>query len=141
MKNIVVVPTYNEAGNVAGIIQVVLAHGSDWGVLIVDDNSPDGTGKIVDELAQREGRVSVLHRKGKLGFGTAYRDGLVRALEIGSDYACMMDSDFHTIRRCFRGFVQWLKPAEPRTDRDMRQEAALVIGVGPVRFIAKSPTC
>ena len=94
MKIIVVMPMYNEAPNIRRIVPAVLATGPQWNVLVVDDNSPDGTGRIADELAAAEPRVQVLHRPGKMGLGTAYRDGLSRALALGADYACTMDSDF-----------------------------------------------
>jgi len=93
MKTIVVLPTYNERENIGEVIEAVLGLGPDWNVLVVDDNSPDGTGRVAEELSRREPRVSVLHRPGKMGLGTAYRDGLARALEIGCDYVCTMDSD------------------------------------------------
>jgi len=94
MKCIVVMPTYNERPNIEAIVKAVLANGPEWNVLVVDDNSPDRTGEIADRLAAEEPRVQVMHRQGRLGLGTAYRDGLSRALELGCDYACTMDSDF-----------------------------------------------
>jgi dolichol-phosphate mannosyltransferase len=94
MKCIVVLPTYNEAPNIAKILEAVFANGPEWHALVVDDNSPDGTGKIVDDLAADEQRISILHRTGKLGLGTAYRDGLSKALTLNADYICTMDSDF-----------------------------------------------
>lgn len=94
MKNIVVMPMYNERPNIQAIVTAVLANGPEWHVLIVDDNSPDGTGEEADRMAEADARVSVLHRAGKMGLGTAYRDGLSRALESGADYICTMDSDF-----------------------------------------------
>lgn len=94
MKVVVVLPTYNERPNIEEIAHAVLAHGSGWHVLVVDDNSPDGTGEVADELAKQDRRVKVLHRSGKLGLGTAYREGLTMALDMGCDYACTMDSDF-----------------------------------------------
>jgi dolichol-phosphate mannosyltransferase len=94
MKVIVVMPTYNECENIAAITKAVLANGPEWHILVVEDNSPDGTGRIVDGLVKSEPRIAVLHRAGKLGLGTAYREGLTRALELGCDFACTMDSDF-----------------------------------------------
>jgi dolichol-phosphate mannosyltransferase len=94
MKCVVVMPTYNERPNIEAIVPAVLRNGPEWNVLIVDDGSPDGTGEAADALAARDPRVSVLHRAGKLGLGTAYRDGLSRALALGCDYACTMDADF-----------------------------------------------
>ena len=93
-KAVVVMPTYNERENIERAIAAVLANGPEWHALVVDDNSPDGTGEAVDTLAAREPRVRILHRAGKQGLGTAYRDGLSLALESGADYVCTMDSDF-----------------------------------------------
>ena len=94
MKTIVVIPMYNEAPNIEGVVKAVLANGPEWHVLVVDDNSPDGTGELADRLAADDSRVQAMHRAGKLGLGTAYRDGLTRALELGCDYVCTMDGDF-----------------------------------------------
>ena len=94
MKCIVVMPMYNERPNIEAVVGAVLAHGPEWHVLVVDDNSPDGTGEVADRLAKEDHRVRVVHRAGKLGLGTAYRDGLSAALDLGADYVCTMDSDF-----------------------------------------------
>ena len=94
MKTIVVMPTYNERPNIEAIVRAVLGNGPEWHVLVVDDNSPDGTGDAAEGLAREDARVAVLHRKGKLGLGTAYRDGLGHALGLGCDFVCTMDSDF-----------------------------------------------
>ena len=81
MKSMVIIPTYNEKGNIALITGRVLSLSPDFEVLIVDDNSPDGTGKIADELAAKDKRVSAIHRAGKLGLGTAYISGFKNALQ------------------------------------------------------------
>lgn len=96
MRLIVVLPTYNEKENLETMIETLLALPvPDLSVLIVDDNSPDGTGQIADTLAaKRPDRVSVLHRKGKLGLGTAYIEGFRIALDKGADYVLQMDCDF-----------------------------------------------
>ena len=92
---IVIVPTYNEAENLPLLVPEVLAQDRRLEVLVVDDASPDGTGKIADDLAERHpGRVHVLHRDGKRGLGPAYRDGLARALELGAWAVVQMDADF-----------------------------------------------
>jgi dolichol-phosphate mannosyltransferase len=92
---VVVIPTYNEAENIPLIVPEVLARDARLAVLIVDDDSPDGTGKIADDLAARNpGRVHTLRRDGKRGLGPAYRAGLRRALELGADAVVMMDADF-----------------------------------------------
>jgi dolichol-phosphate mannosyltransferase len=96
VKITVVVPTYNEAQNLprlaASLFELQLP---DLKVLVVDDNSPDGTGQLAEEIAaQRPGRVSVAHREGKLGLGTAYLEGFARALADGAQVIVQMDADF-----------------------------------------------
>jgi dolichol-phosphate mannosyltransferase len=93
-RALVVIPTYNEAANLPQLVPQVLAQDPRLEVLVVDDASPDGTGQIADGLAQREPRVHVLHRQGKLGLGTAYITGFRWALEQGYDYVFEMDADF-----------------------------------------------
>jgi dolichol-phosphate mannosyltransferase len=91
---IAVIPTYNEADNLPLLVPRVLAQDPRLEVLVVDDDSPDGTGKIADDLALTTGRVHVLHRSQKQGLGPAYRAGLRRALELGADAVIQMDADF-----------------------------------------------
>src|SRR5215471_14627213 len=92
--NLVVIPTYNEAENLRRLVGLVLAQG-DFDVLIVDDNSPDGTGELADALvAHYPGRVAVVHRAAKLGLGTAYRTGFAYALSNGYQRLFEMDADF-----------------------------------------------
>ena len=94
-RTVVVVPTYNEAENLPLLVPEVLAQDPSIEVLVVDDASPDGTGKLADDLAtQHPGRVHVLHREGVRGLGRAYRDGIARALELGADNVVQMDCDF-----------------------------------------------
>ena len=93
-RALVVIPTYNEAGNLPNIVPQVLAQDPRLEVLVVDDNSPDGTGQLADGLAQANPRVHVLHREGKLGLGTAYLAGFRWAIERRYDYAFEMDADF-----------------------------------------------
>ena len=97
MKLTVVLPTYNEKENLTRMIESLLALDvpADLSVLVVDDNSPDGTGQIADDLAaQHEGRVSVMHRAGKQGLGTAYIEGFRKAFAQGAEYVMQMDCDF-----------------------------------------------
>jgi len=94
--SLVVLPTYNERDNLEAIVRAILAQAPDLDVLVVDDDSPDGTGQLAERLAvQTPGqRVHVLHRTGKRGLGTAYVDGFTWALERGYEYVFEMDADF-----------------------------------------------
>ena len=96
MKLTVVIPTYNEAENVRSMTEALLDLGiSTLDILIVDDESPDGTGLIADELSiQHPDQVHVLHRAGQRGLGRAYVDGFRWALEHGADLVVQMDCDF-----------------------------------------------
>src|SRR4051794_16104112 len=94
MKSLVIVPTYNERENLPQLVPAILAQGESFHVLVVDDNSPDGTGQIADDLAAADSRVNVLHRDGKRGLGTAYVAGFKWALANGFDYVFEMDADF-----------------------------------------------
>lgn len=93
-RGLVIMPTYNEADNISRIIPVVLSQSPELDVLVIDDNSPDGTGNIVEQLAHNNPRVRLIRRPGKLGLGTAYVTGFRHALEHGYDYCFEMDSDF-----------------------------------------------
>jgi dolichol-phosphate mannosyltransferase len=90
---VMVVPTYNEADNLAWIVARLRAVQPDLHVLVVDDNSPDGTGKIAEELAAADDHVSVLHRAEKGGLGAAYKHGFRVALDEGFDVIGEMDAD------------------------------------------------
>jgi dolichol-phosphate mannosyltransferase len=90
----VVVPTYNEADNLAPIAAAILAALPAATVLVVDDDSPDGTGRLADELAAADPRIRVLHRAVKQGLGRAYLDGFGRALRDGAAVVVQMDADF-----------------------------------------------
>jgi dolichol-phosphate mannosyltransferase len=94
MKTLVVMPTYNEADNLTEIVQEVLSQDESIEILVVDDNSPDGTGEAAEKLAAHESRVHVFHRHKKLGLGSAYVTGFKYALKEGYDYIFEMDSDF-----------------------------------------------
>jgi dolichol-phosphate mannosyltransferase len=94
MKTLVVVPTYNERDNLPRLLPEVLAVDSSVDILVVDDGSPDGTGRLADEFAAHSERVHVLHRSGKLGLGTAYIAGFRYALTHGYDAVVEMDADF-----------------------------------------------
>lgn len=92
---VVIIPMYNECENAAAIIDAVLALPHRFDVLVIDDNSPDGTAAIVkDKIAANPGRVHIIERSGKLGLGTAYIAGFKWALKQGYQYICEMDADF-----------------------------------------------
>ena len=90
----VIIPTYNEKDNIAALVEQILALEIKPRVIIVDDNSPDGTGQIAAGLARQNSRVFVIHRQGKLGLGTAYIAGFKRALSEGAERLITMDADF-----------------------------------------------
>lgn len=91
---LVIIPTYDERENVGPISQAVLAVCPDAHVLFVDDNSPDGTGALLDSMAARDNRIHVLHRPGKSGLGRAYIAGFKWGLERGYEFLFEMDADF-----------------------------------------------
>ena len=94
VKSIVVIPTYNERGNIEKIISAVLTAAPEIHILIVDDNSPDGTSGLVEAMMLKDPRIRLLKRAGKLGLGTAYCEGFRLALDWGYDYIMEMDADF-----------------------------------------------
>lgn len=95
MEALIIVPTYDEKENIAELIRSVLSTDEGLEMLIVDDNSPDGTGDIVDGIAAGESRVHVMHRQGKMGLGSAYIAGFKWALEnTDAKYVFEMDADF-----------------------------------------------
>jgi len=92
--SLIIIPTYNEADNVSKIIPEVLAQDEGFNVLIVDDNSPDGTAKLVKEMQETNPRIHLIERASKLGLGTAYVAGFKYALSHGFDFVFEMDADF-----------------------------------------------
>ena len=93
MKTLIVTPTYDERENLAPFLDGVFAVVPDAHVLVVDDNSPDGTGALADRIAESDERVHVMHRPGKLGLGSAYLDAFGWALERDYDVVFEMDTD------------------------------------------------
>ncbi|MEJ7597803.1 MAG: polyprenol monophosphomannose synthase [Kofleriaceae bacterium] len=92
-QSLIVVPTYNERDNAGGIAAQLLAALPGTDLLFVDDNSPDGTGQLLDEIAADNPRVHVMHRAGKLGLGTAYVEGFTWGMARGYDFLFEMDAD------------------------------------------------
>jgi dolichol-phosphate mannosyltransferase len=91
---VVIIPTYDERGNIERMAELVLGQPLPLSLLIVDDGSPDGTGDIADAMAAADDRIQVLHRAGKQGLGTAYIAGFRYALARGAEYCCEIDADF-----------------------------------------------
>jgi len=102
---LVIVPTYNEADNIERLVSLILQQAAPLHVVVVDDNSPDGTGKIADHLAAQDARGAVIPRTGKVGLGTAYIAGFKRALALGYGYAITMDADFSHHPRYLPGLL------------------------------------
>jgi dolichol-phosphate mannosyltransferase len=94
MRGVICIPTYNERENLPSLVEEVLAVDPHVDVMVLDDDSPDGTGQVADLIAKREPRVSVVHRPRKEGIGRAYLDGFGRALAAGYDVVVQMDGDF-----------------------------------------------
>ncbi len=94
MKPLVIVPTYNEADNMPELLKALLYLHEDLNILIVDDNSPDGTAQIVEEAMKTEPRIHILKRAGKMGLGSAYVEGFRYAIKEKYDLIFQMDADF-----------------------------------------------
>jgi dolichol-phosphate mannosyltransferase len=109
---LVIIPTYNEAKNLPQIVPVVLKQDPRLEVLVVDDNSPDGTGDIADRMAQAKSRVHVLHRQAKEGLGRAYLAGFRWGLEQGYEAMFEMDADFSHDPAFIGGFLVAIEEAD-----------------------------
>ena len=112
MKILIIIPTYNEKENIGKIIPLVLEKDPRIEVLVVDDNSPDGTAKIVEELNSNNSRIKLIRRAEKTGLGTAYITGFHYALENGYDCIFEMDSDFSHNPDYIPDFLNAIKEAD-----------------------------
>ncbi len=113
MKTFVIIPTYNEAENIGGLITKILELNiEDLHVLVVDDNSPDGTGDMVENLAKKDKRVILLRRYKRKGRGSAGIDGFKYALGKGADYIIEMDGDFSHDPRYIPEFIGAIKDCD-----------------------------
>ena len=111
-RALVIIPTYNEAANLPSLMPQILAQDPRLEILVVDDNSPDGTGKLAEAMAQQEPRLKVLHREGKLGLGTAYIAGFRWALEREYDYVFEMDADLSHDPAHLKEFLKAIEAAD-----------------------------
>jgi len=113
MKTAVVLPTYNEKDNLTKMVQEIFGLKiNDLEIIIVDDNSPDGTGKLAEKLKKEDNRIHVIHRLGKLGLGTAYLEGFKLALDKGADYIFEIDADFSHNPKRIGDFLKEIKKAD-----------------------------
>ncbi len=125
MHILVIIPTYNEKSNIELIIKSVLKLDERLSILVVDDNSPDETYKIVEELQKDSLRVFLLKREGKLGLGSAYIEGFNYALENGFDFIVQMDADFSHDPKYLLDFI-----------KEAEEGAEIVIGSRYIRGIS-----
>ncbi len=111
-KSLVIIPTYNEVENIERLIGLIGSHLPDTSILVVDDNSPDGTGAVVERLMHSNSRLHLLKRSGKLGLGTAYISGFRYALEKDFDYIFEMDADFSHNPEYLPRFLEAIEDAD-----------------------------
>ena len=128
MKSIVVIPTYNEADNIESLIKFINEQVPDMHILIVDDNSPDGTSNIVEKIMENDNRVHLIKRSGKMGLGTAYCEGFKYCLEKGYDAICEMDADFSHDPAELKNFLKLFD------DYDLIIGSRYVVGVNVVNW-------
>jgi dolichol-phosphate mannosyltransferase len=112
MKTLIIIPTYNEVDNLRPLLEGIFAQVPESDILIVDDNSADGTGKLADEIQTEKSQVRVLHRSGKLGLGTAYIAGFKYALAHDYDAVFEMDADFSHDPRYLPAFLKAIEYAD-----------------------------
>ena len=112
MKPLIIIPTYNELDNIQRLIPALMALNPAICVLVVDDNSPDGTGKLVDDMARENDRISVLHRPAKLGLGSAYVAGFKYAVKQDVDCVFEMDADFSHDPAMVPEFIEQIKSCD-----------------------------
>lgn len=151
MRTLVIVPTYNESENLERLVSSVLEALPSCEVLVVDDASPDGTGRIADTLTARDRRVHVMHRPGPRGRGLAGRDGYLSAIERGVDGIIEMDADFSHDPALLPRFVEKLQsgadvvlgsrfvPGGSDIDRGFVRRVITVLANGFIRLVLGLP--
>jgi dolichol-phosphate mannosyltransferase len=112
MKTLIIIPTYNEAGNLCPLLREIFVRAPESDILIVDDNSTDGTGELANQIHTENPQVNVIHRPGKLGLGTAYLAGFKYAIAHNYDAAFEMDADFSHDPRYLPDFLKAIKHAD-----------------------------
>lgn len=111
-RSLVIIPTYNEMENIPKLLPVVLAQDDSIEILIVDDNSPDGTAEYVEQFASQNNKVNLIKRESKLGLGTAYISGFKYALQHNYDYIFEMDADFSHDPKEIQNFLKAVKNSD-----------------------------
>jgi dolichol-phosphate mannosyltransferase len=111
-RTVVIIPTYNERENIAELVESIINLRAGLDCLIIDDNSPDGTGRIADGLSAQHSEVSVMHRSGKAGLGKAYAAGFSYAIKKGYDSVITMDADFSHDPRYLPQFIEKLRESD-----------------------------
>ncbi len=136
---LVIVPTYNEIENIERLVGELRGLEGNINVLIVDDNSPDGTGLLVDALADRDGGIHIIHRPGKLGSGTAYKRGFAFGLSCGFQYVCTMDADFSHNPQSVPALLEQAAQGDDLVIGSRYVKGGKVVGSTPIRkFVSYS---
>lgn len=112
MKTLIIIPTYNELENLGPLLKEIFSFAPETDILVIDDNSPDGTGQLADQMHEENSRIHVMHRAGKLGLGTAYIAGFQYAIEHGYDAAFEMDADFSHDPKYLPDFLKAIENAD-----------------------------
>jgi dolichol-phosphate mannosyltransferase len=112
MKTLVIIPTYNEIENLPSLLRGIFMYAPETDVLVVDDNSPDGTGQLIQSMSEQDRRIHIIRRPGKLGLGTAYIAGFKYAIAKQYDAAFEMDADFSHDPRHLPAFLSAIKSAD-----------------------------
>jgi dolichol-phosphate mannosyltransferase len=151
VRSVVLIPTYNEAPNLERIVAAVRRSSPDSEILVVDDQSPDGTGEIADRLAAADPKVAVLHRRPPRGRGLAGRDGYLEALRRGADAVVEMDADFSHDPSLLPSFFREIEngadvvlgsrfvPGGTDDDRSPLRRAITVLANGYIRTVLGVP--
>lgn len=132
---LIIIPTHNECESLRPLVERVLATLEDAELLVVDDASADGTGRMADEIAEREPRLHVMHRPRKLGLGTAYLAGFSWGLERGFDYMFEMDADLSHDPKYLPSFIDALEAGADVVIGSRNIEGGGVRGWGPIRHM------
>lgn len=134
-RSLIIIPTHNECENLPPLVESVLAVLEDAELLVVDDASADGTGRVADQIAAHEPRLHVMHRPRKLGLGTAYLAGFAWGLERGFDYLFEMDGDLSHDPKYLPSFLDALEAGADVVIGSRNIEGGGVRGWGPIRHM------